>query len=304
MLPTDGSIVEDNGRAQGDIDYLQIIADRVRDLRAKRGMTRRVLARDSGVSERYLAQLESGQGNPTITVIRALARAFNVPPTALIVDPDISPLASTIMATIRDFDADQLDTLQRLIRSTFSQSEIAAREHRVALIGLRGAGKTTIGTLLSKRLGVRFIELDREVERDAGVPLSEIFEFYGQAGFRRQERASLERIFDTEPAFVLATGGSIVSETSTFERVLTACVTIWLTATPAEHMERVVAQGDMRPMAGNPHAMADLRKILIGREALYRRADIEISTSHRSTAETLDAVVAALPGAAGTERPE
>lgn len=279
----------------GETGYLQVIADRVRDLRAKRGMTRRVLARDSGVSERYLAQLEAGQGNPSITVVHALARAFNVAPSTLIAEPDVSPLASTIIAAIREFDEDQLLALQRFIRTTFSENETATRDGRIALIGLRGAGKTTIGTLLAKRLGYPFIELDREVERDAGVPLSEIFEFYGQSGFRRHERASLERIFDTHPAFVLATGGSIVSESSTFERLLTACLTVWLTATPAEHMERVVAQGDMRPMAGNPHAMADLRNILVGREAQHRRADFEISTSDRSPEETLDAVVAALP---------
>jgi XRE family transcriptional regulator, aerobic/anaerobic benzoate catabolism transcriptional regulator len=285
-----------------EVDFLGVIADRVRDLRAKRGMTRRVLARDSGVSERYLAQLESGQGNPSITVIHALARAFNVPPTALIVDPEISPLASTIIATVREMDQVRLLELQRLIRTSFSQNETATRDRRIALIGLRGAGKTTIGNLLAQCLGLPFIELDREVERDAGIPLSEMFEFYGQAGFRRHERASLERLLDTESAFVLATSGSIVSESSTFERLLTACFTVWLTATPAEHMERVVAQGDMRPMAGNPHAMTDLRNILAGRDALHRRADIEVSTSNRSAQETLDALVAALPQGATVGR--
>jgi XRE family transcriptional regulator, aerobic/anaerobic benzoate catabolism transcriptional regulator len=272
-----------------------MVGDRVRDLRATRGITRRVLARDSGVSERYLAQLESGQANPTITVIRALARAFDLAPTALIADGHISPLAGSIIATVRTLDAEQLLVLQGLMRSTFSSSKPTARTRRIALIGLRGAGKTTIGAALAKRLDRSFIELDREIERDAGVPVSEIFEFYGQAGFRRQERASFERILDEQSGFVLATGGSIVSEALTFERVLTECFTVWLTATPAEHMERVIAQGDMRPMAGNPDAMEDLRRILAGREALYRRADIEVASSNRTIAESVETILASLP---------
>jgi XRE family aerobic/anaerobic benzoate catabolism transcriptional regulator len=299
MTPRDGAFAQAQG--EGDSDYLQALAQRVRDLRAKRGMTRRVLAHDSGVSERYLAQLESGQGNPSITVIHALARAFNVAPTDLIANTDPSPLASTIIATIRELDEARLLELQRFIRTTFSQTETATRDRRIALIGLRGAGKTTIGTLLANHLGFPFIELDQEIERDAGAPLSEIFEFYGQTGFRRQERASLERIIASDSPFVLATGGSIVSELPTYERLLTACFTVWLTATPAEHMERVIAQGDMRPMAGNPHAMADLRKILAGREALHRRADIEVATSNRSITETLAAVIRALPQDTSTE---
>jgi XRE family transcriptional regulator, aerobic/anaerobic benzoate catabolism transcriptional regulator len=233
-----------------------LIGDRVRELRAQRGMTRRALAHHSGVSERYLAQLESGAGNPTITVIRSLARAFGVAPDVLVVDGR-------------------------------AQGGPEARNRQIALIGLRGAGKTTLGGLLARRLGVRFIELDREVERDAGVRLSEIFEFYGQAGFRRFERNALERIVESENAFVLAAGGSIVSEPLTFERLLATCFTVWLTATPAEHMERVVAQGDMRPMAGHPKAMDELRRILLGREALYGRAHATISTSHRSVDDVL-----------------
>lgn len=235
----------------GDDAYLRLVGRRVRELRAQRGLTRRTLARDSGVSERYLAQLESGSGNPTIGVVRALARAFDVALDALIAEGD------------------------------------AARDRRIALIGLRGAGKTTLGSRLAAQRGVPFIELDREVEREASAPVAEILEFYGQSGFHRLERNSLERILESESSFVLATSGSIVSEPLTFERLLATCFTVWLQAEPNEHMERVIAQGDMRPMAGNPEAMRDLRRILEGREALYRRADVTISTSHRTIDETL-----------------
>jgi len=273
--------------AAEDDAYLRLVGDRVRELRAQRGMTRRTLAHDSGVSERYLAQLESGNANPTIGVIRSLARAFSVAPDVLIVDSRVSPLAETIIGAVRDMSSEQLLTVHRLLRNTLAQGDEGARNHRVALIGLRGAGKSTLGGLLAEHMHVPFIELDREVERDASAPLSEIFEFYGQSGFRRLERDSLERVLEREKTFVLATGGSIVSEPLTFERLLATCFTVWLRATPKEHMDRVIAQGDMRPMAGNREALNDLRRILEGRAALYQRADVEVSTSGRSVEEAL-----------------
>lgn len=281
------SAVEDDG-------YLRLVGDRVRELRAQRGMSRRSLANDSGVSERYLAQLESGNGNPTISVIRSLARAFDVAPDVLIVDSRVSPLAETIIGAIRNMSSEQLLTVHRQLRNTLAQGDDSVRSHRIALIGLRGAGKSTLGALLAKQQGVPFIELDREVEREASAPLSEIFEFYGQSGFRRLERNSLERVLEREPAFVLATGGSIVSEPLTFERLLATCFTVWLRATPQEHMDRVIAQGDMRPMAGNREAMDDLHRILEGRAALYQRADVEVTTSGNSVEDALTALEAAV----------
>ncbi len=248
--------------------FLRTLGERVRELRARRGMTRRNLARESGVSERYLAQLEAGRGNPSILVIRHLARAFGVVPEALIADGDPSPQAAAVSA---------------------------ARSSRIALIGLRGGGKTTLGTRLAGELGVPFVELDREVEREAGVNLSTLFEFSGQAGFRRHERSCLERLLETEPRFVLATGGSIVSEAPTFERLLASCFTVWVSASPDEHMARVVAQGDTRPMAGNREAMNDLQRILAARDGLYRRADAEVSTAGRSIDESLQSLRGALP---------
>jgi XRE family aerobic/anaerobic benzoate catabolism transcriptional regulator len=255
-------IVQDDGEA-----FLRTLGERVRELRARRGMTRRGLAHESGVSERYLAQLEAGQGNASILVIRRLARAFGIVAEALVAEKGPAP-----------------DTADR-----------AGRPRRIALIGLRGGGKSTLGALLAGALGTPFIELDREIERDAGVNLATIFEFSGQAGYRRHERACLERLLDTEPQFVLAAGGSIVSETLTFERLLASCFTVWVSASPGEHMSRVVAQGDMRPMAGNREAMSDLERILAGRDALYRRADVEIATAGRSVDQSFAALRAAVP---------
>ena len=279
----------------GDLSYLRAIGDRVRALRARRGMTRRILARDSGVSERYLAKLEAGQGNASLLVIRALAAAFGIGPEALVAETEPSPETAGLAAMLQALRPDQLAAAQRFLAATLAGETSEHRNRRIALIGLRGAGKSTVGAALAEQLAIPFIELDREVEREAGVPLATIFEFYGQAGFRRHERRCLERLLETEPAFVLATGGSIVSEPMTFERLLASCFTVWLRASPAEHMERVVAQGDLRPMAGNREAMQDLRRILAGRERLYRRADAEITTSGRSVAESVAAVSAALP---------
>jgi XRE family aerobic/anaerobic benzoate catabolism transcriptional regulator len=283
-------VQDDDGEA-----FLRTLGERVRELRARRGMTRRSLTRESGVSERYLAQLEAGQGNASVLVIRRLARAFGIVPETLVAASDPAPETAGVIATIRSLSPDQLRSVQHFVGSIVTAGDHTARPRRIALIGLRGGGKTTLGTLLARERGVPFIELDREIERDAGVSLSTIFEFYGQAGYRRHERACLERLLDTEPGFVLATGGSIVSEAHTFERLLASCYTIWVSASPGEHMSRVVAQGDMRPMAGNREAMNDLERILAGRDALYRRADAEVSTAGRSIDDSLGALRAAVP---------
>ncbi len=282
-----------------DAAFLAALGDRVRELRARRGMTRKILAKDSGVSERYLAQLETGQGNASLGILRRIARALNVPLEALVADAP-EPPAELAQATelLRRLGPERLGEARALLQKTFGDVDAAARSHRIALIGLRGAGKTTLGGALAERLGVPFIELDREIERESGVSLATIFDFYGQAGFRRMERRCLDRIIEEQPRFVLATGGSIVSEPSTFERLLAACYTIWLQTAPAEHMQRVVAQGDMRPMAGNRESMADLQRILTFREPLYRRADAEVDTSGKAPSEALEALVAGLPAAA------
>jgi XRE family aerobic/anaerobic benzoate catabolism transcriptional regulator len=167
---------------------------------------------------------------------------------------------------------------------------------RIALIGLRGAGKSTLGALLGRRLGIPFLELDQEIEKEAGLGLGEIMELHGQPGFRRLERSVLDRLIATHPKAVIAAGGGIVAEAATFSRLLESCLTVWVKAEPEEHMQRVIDQGDLRPMRDNRRSMADLRAILASREALYARADIQLETTDRTVAETLAALVCALGG--------
>ena len=275
-----------------DAAFLQRLGERVRELRAKRGLARRTLATESGLSERYIAQLESGRGNISVVLLRRLALALDVPLDRLLSD---EPLGSEDFAhaadLLRRLDPGRLAAARTLLTQTFSAPPTAMRRGRIALIGLRGAGKTTLGSAVAVKFGVPFIELDRQVETAAGVPLSAIFELYGQEGYRHYERASLERLLDEHERFVIATGGSIVADAATFEVLLARCFTVWLRASPEEHMERVIAQGDLRPMAGNAEAMADLRRILSDRDALYRRADVTITTSGGTVAESTEAVL-------------
>ncbi len=274
--------------ADGTSSFLQRLGDRVKVARARRGMTRKILARDSGVSERYLAQLESGQGNISIVLLRALAQALDLPLESIVSEnPEPSVEMAQTVAFLQRLGEEDLGEARRLLAGRFGARERDGRSERIALIGLRGAGKTTLGGLLAARLEMPFLELDREIEAASGLTLSEIFDLYGQAGYRRLERQSFERILRTRERFVLATGGSIVSQPQTFAGLLLACYTIWVKASPAEHMQRVVAQGDLRPMADNAEAMADLERILAGREALYGKADAEIDTSGRSVEAAL-----------------
>lgn len=266
--------------AAAEAEYLRRLGDRVRDLRARRGMTRKLLARDSGVSERYLAQLETGQGNISILLLRQIAGALDIPLEALVLqgaDPPVDLVHTTEF--LRRLPPAELADARRLLVQHFGGVDLAARKGRIALIGLRGAGKSTLGTVLAERLEMPFLELDRLIEQESGVSLSVIFDLYGQGGFRRLERRCLDTVIEGHPRFVLATGGSLVSEPATFERLLTMCFTVWLRAAPEDHMHRVMAQGDMRPMADNRESMTDLKRILDGREALYRKADVTVNTS-------------------------
>ncbi len=276
-------------------DPLKSLGDRVRQARARRGMTRKQLARDSEVSERYLAQIESGHGNISVLVLRQLAKALNVPVDVLLFEDPAPPveLVHTV-EFLRRLSAEDVKLAHQLLLDQFGGVDPAARHRRIALIGLRGAGKSSLGAALAERLEMPFLELDRLIEQQSGLTLDLIFDFRGQRSFRQLERRCLEDVIERYPRFVMATGGSLVSEPGTFERLLSSCFTVWVRASPEEHMQRVIAQGDMRPMANNRDAMSDLKRILAEREALYSKADIQVDTSGRTFEESLEILIQAL----------
>ena len=264
-------------------DFLRQVGETLRTLRARRGMTRKALAGQSGVSERYIAQMEAGTGNASLLVARALATALGVSLTDLLAPREAEQalaegLLGGLLARLSPRERHEAGAL---LAARFGAGAASLRHARIALIGLRGAGKSTLGRLLARHRGVAFHELDREIEAEARMGLSELFELHGQAGFRRLERAVLERLLGAADPFVLATGGSIVADPATFALLLEGCRTVWVRASPEEHMARVVAQGDMRPMQDNRGAMADLRTILAAREPLYARAELTLDTSGR-----------------------
>lgn len=232
--------------------FLARLGDRVRAWRNAHGRTRKALATASGVSERYLAQLEAGHGNISVLLLRKIARAMSVPVEALL------------------------------------REDAAAGPRRIALVGLRGAGKSTLGARLAAALGAPFVELDHEVEREAGAKLGEVFAMYGQEAFRRFERRALERVLRTHEAAVIAAGGSIVTDPESYRLLLENCRTVWLKAKPEEHMNRVIAQGDMRPFRGRSAALDEIRKLLADRDRLYSRADLTLDTSGRSARAMLE----------------
>ena len=276
------------------------IGPRVRAWRARRGMTRKQLARDSGLSERFLADVESGKGNVSINSLEAAARALNISILELLQDAP-RPALARLHQLLARLDDVQLDQAHALLAGAFGMADERGRERRIALIGLRGAGKSTLGAQLAADRGVAFVELDREIEREAGTSMNEILLLHGQAGYRRYERRALLRIAeDYAEGVVMTTGGSIVSERETFDLLQSHFYCVWLKASPEEHMSRVVAQGDMRPFdttRGATHeAMEDLRRILVSREPLYARADAVVDTAARTVKQSLKDLERAVPG--------
>ncbi len=267
------------------------LGQRVRQWRARRGMSRRILAEASGVSERYLAQLESGKGNASLLVLNAIAGAMHVAVDDL-VDNVESPSADYLLLRERLRSADAVELVRIAAMVDRDPDGRAAGRRHIALIGLRGAGKSTLGAALARHLRLPRVELVQEIERAAGMPVAEIFARSGQTAYRRFERDALADSLQRFEHAVIAVGGSLVSEPKTYALLQDTCYTIWLKASPREHMERVVQQGDLRPMHDHRHAMADLKRILAERASLYARADASIDTSARSVEATLDELLA------------
>jgi len=272
--------------------YLKRLGERVRTIRSRRAMSRKALAKHSEVSERYLAQLEGGTGNCSIVLLRRIAQALSVPVAELVDDrPERSVENLLLMQLIDRMAPAEVAETRRVLLKRFGGTSSETRRGRIALIGLRGGGKSTLGRLLAAALGSPFIELDREIERQSGMALSELFDMFGQATFRRIERATLETILHSNPRLVVATGGGIVTEPSTFELLLASCFTVWVRAAPEDHMSRVIAQGDLRPMSGSTRAMDDLVSILSSREPLYAKADVTLETTGETPAQSLRALM-------------
>lgn len=260
-------------------EFLQLLGRRVREVRDRRGVTRKLVAREAEVSERHLAHLEGGEGNVSIVLLRRIARALNVSLIELLApDTEDTVEKRLIRRFLERLPQHRLEEVVFRLMRDFGHEE-SVRRKRLALIGLRGAGKSTLGTRLAGELGVPFVELDREVERETGMPVSEMFSLYGQSGYRRIERRTLERVLKDNDRLVISPGGGIVSQPETLDLLLGHCFTVWLKARPEEHMARVQAQGDFRPMEGNDEAMEDLKSILEAREVLYSKADAVVDTS-------------------------
>jgi len=294
--------MKDNATVAGD-PFLQRLGEKVRTMRSRRGMSRKVLARHSDVSERYLAQLEAGEGNGSIQLLRRIADAMSVPVADLVDDRPERPLEAMLLEQfLGRLSSGEIAEARELLIGRFDGPSSAMRGERIALIGLRGGGKSTIGGLLAEKLGVPFVELDRVIEQTSGMPLSEMFEMFGQETFRRAERAALEAVLHDNPRLVLATGGSLVTEPATYELLLTSCKTVWLRADPDEHMQRVIAQGDLRPMAENARAMDDLVAILKSREPLYARADIILDTAGKAPQRSAEELASVLSTSEGKSR--
>jgi len=275
-------------------ELLERLGQHVRALRAGRGMTRKMLAADSAVSERYLAQLEQGKGNISIGLLQRVAHALRSDLAELLAeDKDITAEQVLINELVQGLNPDDQHRALQLLYENFTSIH---DNKRIALIGMRGAGKTSLGSRLSESLGVPFIQLVTELEKLGGMPVPEILSLWGQDGYRRLEEKALFDVLANNEECVIETGGSIVSETRLLNILLTTCHVVWIKALPEEHMQRVIDQGDMRPIQSNDDAMADLRRILEARDPFYAQAHTIINTAESTLEESFGQLIAALPG--------
>ena len=275
----------DAGSGSTKHPFLVGLGERARKLRAQRGITRKALSVAADVSERHLANLEYGVGNASVLVLLQVANALHCSLAELLGDPTTR---SPEWLMIREMLSNSDETTLRRVRESIGEllgtggahgQGSSLRSSRIALVGLRGAGKTTLGRMLAEDLDFPFVELSREIEKFAGCSINEIQALYGQNAYRRYERRALEEAIQIYPEAVIATPGGLVSDPATFNQLLAHCTTVWLQAAPEDHMKRVAAQGDLRPMAGNREAMEDLKGILAGRAAFYSKAEFKVDTS-------------------------
>ena len=282
-------------KLESDEAFLAALGSRARQYREQACMTRKTLAQKSGLSERYLAQLESGQGNLSILLLRKLAMALNRPLEAFLSNGADSPGLEAVLNTLRPLAGSELQEAARLLQQRFpgedGQTESSGggrKGRRVALLGMRGVGKTSLGRLLSGRTGRNFIELDREIEKALKLPLADIFSVHGQDAFRRAQLQTLKSLVERHDSFVLTTGGSLVEDAESYDYLRDTCFTVWLTAEAEDHFHRVIDQGDLRPMTGRRGAMNELKALLAKREPLYSLSDACINTSVNSIEQSLN----------------
>lgn len=287
-LQVDSSVVRMIGDSQ---NFLGMLGARVRAARGNAGLTRKALSIRCGVSERHLAQVETGKGNISIRLLRQIAEAIEIPLESLVRKDDYEDETLAILQRIEKLDRIDKVELLSFIEQWAANRGSRDKQKRVALIGLRGAGKSTIGRLAGEKLGLPFLELDDEIERVSGLAIAEIFSLYGEQRYRELERECLNGVIESNTEFVIAVAGGIVSNMDTYSLLLRNCHTVWLTAQPEEHMGRVMAQGDRRAVDGNPDAMKNLKSLLESRTPLYRRAHYRIDTSGKKPAECCEEIV-------------
>jgi len=274
--------------------FLEQLGQRVRTMRGLAGKSRKTLAKESGISERYIAQLEGGKGNVSIVLLRRVSNAIGVRLEDMIPSAELAPDWAVIRDLLRKATPSQIAQAKNVLAGGGAAAHRKMSFSGIALIGLRGAGKSTLGKMLAKKIGWSFVELNKEIEAQNGLSVAEIIALYGQEGFRRMEQAALGQLLARRELMVLATGGGIVSEPLTFDLILSSFYTIWLKAEPEEHMARVRGQGDLRPMADDRSAMAELRNILVSREPLYARASAVVDTAGLSVNDAASRLIDAV----------